>query len=201
MTVPAHEHLCRRLAIALPGTFDEARARFERAVPVADELGYAAARSRQEAATVAQANAPYGYMRYRRGDVDILPTELSARGRAKQYLMGNHTLAETALRHEPSAMLHTTLHTVLFCDLRGKVRLAVDQPSLPLASYDNPYLTAVGEHFDAMLARLIAGLGGCVPEHLRSALVDHYGLPPGQGFQPRTRPRRTNSAESSEVTV
>lgn len=180
MTVPAkaHEHLCRRLVIALPGTYEQARERFERAVPVADELGFAAARSWREVAILAKTNAPHGFMRFRRGDVAVLPAELSPRGQAIQYLIGNHVITEMVFRREPSAMLHTALPVLIYRDRQGRTRLAVDQPSLLFAGYDDPHVTTVGEHLDALLARLICVLGGCVPEGLGSALVDHYGLLP-----------------------
>jgi len=41
-------------------------------------------------------------------------------------------------RHDPSVMLHAPLRTLLYADADGDTKLAVDQPSLLFASYDNP---------------------------------------------------------------
>ncbi|SEH54500.1 hypothetical protein SAMN04489835_1249 [Mycolicibacterium rutilum] len=202
MTVPAgaHEHLCRRLVIALPGTYEQARERFERAVPVADELGFTAARSWQEVAIVVQTNAPHGFMRFRRGDVAVLPPTLSPREQAVQYLIGNHMITQTVLRREPSAMLHTALPAVIYRDRQGAARLAVDQPGLPFASYDDPHLTTVGERLDALLGRLICVLGGRVPESLGSALAHHYGLrSAGNDTRSSPRPKSLQRAELPDV--
>ena len=55
--------------------------------------------------------------------------------KATQYLMGNHTIAERMFRHDPSAMLHAPLPTLLYADADGDTKFAVDQPSLLFASY------------------------------------------------------------------
>jgi uncharacterized protein (DUF302 family) len=50
--------------------------------------------------------------------------------KATQYLMGKHVIAERMFRHDPSAMLHAPLRTLLYADPDGDTKLAVDQPSL-----------------------------------------------------------------------
>ncbi|CQD20550.1 hypothetical protein BN970_04703 [Mycolicibacterium conceptionense] len=85
-----------------------------------------------------------------------------------EYLMGNHTIAERMYRHDPAVMLHAPLRTLLYDGPIGTV-LAVDQPSLLFASYDNPAIATVGHELDALLVILIELLGGDVPEELRSA--------------------------------
>jgi hypothetical protein len=64
-------------------------------------------------------------------------------------------------------MLHAPLRTVVYADLDGDTKLAVDQPSLLFASYDNPLITAVGEHLDELLAQLITAMDGDAPMALR----------------------------------
>ena len=83
-----------------------------------------------------------------------------------QYLMGNHTIAERMFRHDPSVMLHAPLRTLLYADADGDTKLAVDQPSLLFASYDNRDIAAVGRELDALLAQLIELLGAEVPTQL-----------------------------------
>jgi hypothetical protein len=68
--------------------------------------------------------------------------------------------------HDPVAMLHAPLRTLLYADPDGDTKLAVDQPSLLFASYDNPDIATVGEHLDRLLARLIITMGGDVPAAL-----------------------------------
>ena len=80
--------------------------------------------------------------------------------------MGNHTIAERMFRHDPSVMLHAPLRTLLYADPDGDTKLAVDQPSLLFASYDNPHITDVGRELDALLAQLIGLLGGEPPAQL-----------------------------------
>jgi hypothetical protein len=91
-----------------------------------------------------------------------------------QYLMGNHTIAEHMFRHDPSTMLHAPLRTLLYVDADGDTRLAVYQPNLLFASYDNPDIAAVGKELDALLAALIELLGGEVPDQFRAHGSDRY---------------------------
>jgi uncharacterized protein (DUF302 family) len=81
--------------------------------------------------------------------------------------MGNHTIAERMFRHDPSAMLHAPLRTLLYADTDGDTKLAVDQPSLLFASYGNPDIAALGNELDGLLAALVELLGGDVPDQLR----------------------------------
>jgi hypothetical protein len=56
----------------------------------------------------------------------------------------------------------------LYADANGDTRLAVDQPSLLFASYDNPDIAAVGQKLDALLIGLIELLGGEAPNQLHN---------------------------------
>ncbi|SIK59050.1 protein of uncharacterised function DUF302 [Mycobacteroides abscessus subsp. abscessus] len=189
-----HEHRTRRLVIPLPGRYDKVREQYERVVPAVDTLAFTGARCWRETVRTAQANAPYGFMRYFRGDVSAALAGSPSVGHATQYLMGNHVIAETMFRHDPSVMLHAPLRTLLFQDCCGATRLAVDQPSLQFASYGHPEITAVGEHLDALLGRLITVLGGRVPEQLQAAFLDAFGLP--RATPTDTRDHRASPARS-----
>jgi hypothetical protein len=58
---------------------------------------------------------------------------------------------------------HASLRTLIYAD--GDTKLAVDQPSLLVDSYARPEIAPVGRELDALLAQLIALLGGEVPAH------------------------------------
>lgn len=162
----AVDHPSRRLLIALPDDYHQARDRYESLVPAVDLTAYAAASDWDEVIATAKQQAPHGFMRYYR--IDVTPTMAlsGATWHATEYLMGNHTIAERMYRHDPAVMLHAPLRTLLYDGPQGSV-LAVDQPSLLFASYDNPAVTAVGRELDGLLATLIEQLDGDVPTQLR----------------------------------
>jgi hypothetical protein len=162
----AVDHPSRRLLIALPGDYDRARERYESLVPVVDLSSYTAAANWDEVVAIAKHEAPHGFMRYH--CIDVTPTMAlsGATRRATEYLMGNHTIAERMYRHDPAVMLHAPLRTLLYDGPDGTV-LAVDQPSLLFASYDNPAIAAVGRELDGLLAALVELLDGDVPPQLR----------------------------------
>ena len=162
------DHPNRRLLIALPEPYDSAREHYETLVPEVDSARFYQMASWQATLDLAEINAPHGFMRYARSDVTALMASSPSYWKATHYLMGNHTIAERMFRHEPSVMLHAPLRTLLYADADGDTKLAVDQPSLLFASYDNPDIAAVGQELDALLVGLIELLGGEVPEQLRN---------------------------------
>ena len=162
------DHPSRRLVVALPALYDEAREQYETLVPEVDFARFFQMASWQATLDLAEINAPHGFMRYARMDVTALMASSPSYWKATQYLMGNHTIAERMFRHEPSVMLHAPLRTLLYADANGDTRLAVDQPSLLFASYDNPEIAAVGQELDALLVGLIELLDGEVPDELHN---------------------------------
>lgn len=165
----AVDHPSRRLIVALPQPYEEARDRYESLVPQVDIARFAEMASWQATLELAQTNAPHGFMLYYRSDITAAMTGSASSWKTTQYLMGNHTIAERMFRHDPSAMLHAPLRTVLYVDPDGDTKLTVDQPSLLFDSYDRPEIAAVGRELDALLAQLIALLGGDVPPQLGPA--------------------------------
>ena len=162
----AVDHPSRRLVVALPHPYDEARARYESLVPEVDFARFPEMTSWQATLELAEINAPHGFMRYYRSDITAAMSGSPSSWRTTQYLMGNHTIAERMFRHDPSVMLHAPLRTVLYVDPDGDTKLAVDQPSLLFDSYDKPEIAAVGRELDALLAGLITLLGGDMPPQL-----------------------------------
>jgi hypothetical protein len=159
----AVEHLTRRLIVALPGTYDDVRTRYENLVPEVDSARFYQMASWQATLELAEINAPHGFMRYYRMDVTALMASSPSFWKATEYLMGNHTIAERMFRHDPSVMLHAPLRVVLYADADGDTKLAVDQPSLLFDSYDNADIATIGGELTSLLAQLIQRLGGELP--------------------------------------
>jgi hypothetical protein len=162
----AVDYPSKRLVVALPQTYDEARERYESLVPEVDFARFSEMASWQATLELAEINAPHGFMRSYRSDITAAMSGSPSFWKTTQYLMGNHTIAERMFRHDPSVMLHAPLRTVLYVDPDGDTRLAVDQPSLLFDSYDKPEIAAVGRELDGLLAGLITSLGGDTPPQL-----------------------------------
>src|SRR5271169_3677427 len=162
----AIDHPSRRLVVALPAPYDEAREQYETLVPEVDFARFFQMASWQATLELAEINAPHGFMRYYRGDVTATMAGSTSLWKATQYLMGNHTIAERMFRHVPWVMLPAPLPTVLYADPDGDTKLAVDQPSLLFNSYHKPEIAAVGRELDGLLAGLIELLGGKIPHQL-----------------------------------
>jgi Domain of unknown function DUF302 len=164
----AIDHPSRRLVVALPALYDEAREQYETLVPEVDSARFDQMASWQATLELAEINAPHGFMRYYRSDITAAMASSLSFWKATQYLMGNHTIAERMFRHEPSVMLHAPLRTLLYADPDGDTKLAVDQPSLLFSSYGNPEIANVGYELDGLLAQLIGLLRGQPPAELRA---------------------------------
>jgi hypothetical protein len=163
----AVEHPSRRLIVHLPRPYDEARELYETLVPEVDLARFGQMANWQAAVELAEINAPQGFMRYYRTDVTAAMAGSASFWKATEYLMGNHTIAECMFHHDPAVMLHAPLRTLIYADPDGDTKLAVDQPSLLFASYDNPDITTVGYRLDYLLALLIITMDGDLPSELR----------------------------------
>jgi hypothetical protein len=164
----AVDHPSRRLIVHLPQLYDEARELYETLVPEVDLARFGQMANWQATLELAEINAPHGFMRYYRTDVTAAMAGSASFWKATEYLMGNHTIAERMFRHDPAVMLHAPLRTLLYADTDGDTKLAVDQPSLLFASYNNPDIATVGYRLDYLLALLISTMGGDVPPALRN---------------------------------
>ena len=65
----AVDHPSRRLVVALPRTYDQARERYESLVPDVDFARFPEMASRRATFELAEINAPHGFMRYYRSDI------------------------------------------------------------------------------------------------------------------------------------
>jgi hypothetical protein len=162
------DHPSRRLIVHLPHPYDEARELYEILVPEVDLARFGEMANWQATLELAEINAPQGFMRYYRSDVTAAIAGSASFWKATGYLMGNHTIAERMFHHEPAVMLHAPLRTLIYADPDGDTKLAVDQPSLLFASYDNPDVEQVGYRLDYLLALLIINMGADVPSALHN---------------------------------
>jgi len=160
------EHRVRRIVVTLPHEYDAARELYETLVPATDLARFYHLGSWQATLELAEINAPNGFMVYQRLDLTALMAGSESHWRATQYLMGNHAIAERMFRSDPAVMLHAPLRVLVYVDPAGVTNLAIDQPSTLFGSYANPDVSAVGDHLDRLLSRLIVLLGAAIPPEL-----------------------------------
>lgn len=156
-------HSLNRIDVATGVEFDEFIAAFEAAAPVVDRgvLDEIASRggSWDDVLGAAAANAPHGLMVYAK--IDVLPL-FSIAGhttKAVEYLLGNHTIAETMFRYDPKAMLYAPLRLLIHADADGNAVFSMDQPSAAFGSLGITEVTAVGYSLDRKVANLLRVIG------------------------------------------
>jgi hypothetical protein len=159
-------HEVVRLDVAVHQTYDKFCQRFEGAVPMwnrarAVELVERKAPWSEVVADVT-ASAPHDFLLYWKMDVTPIMNLAGNTGRSTEYLIGNHVIAETMYRHDPSVALYVPLRCAIY-EADGGARFAIDQPSTTLSSLGRDEITQVGIDLDRKLARLLGALGVEVP--------------------------------------
>jgi uncharacterized protein (DUF302 family) len=156
-------HTMNRIDVSTGVEFDEFRAAFEKAAPPVDRSAVQQIADRggswDEVLAAAAINAPNGLMVY--ATIDALPL-LGLAGhttRAVEYLLGNHTIAETMFRHDPRALLYAPLRVLIYADADGNAVFSIDQPSAAFGSLGIAEVTKVGEDLDAKVANLLRVTG------------------------------------------
>ena len=156
-------HAMNRIDIATGMKFDEFKAAFEQAAPRFDPTTVQAIVERggnwDEVLAAAAINAPNGLMVY--ATIDALPlfTVAGHTTKAVEYLLGNHTIAETMYRHDPKAMLYAPLRLLIYADPDGNAVFSMDQPSAAFGSLGIAEVTKVGEDLDRKVANLLRVIG------------------------------------------
>jgi hypothetical protein len=164
-------HEVRRLEVAADLPFEQFRERYEKAVPPfepghyfdhqgPDHIGWATV------SRITDQQAPHGFLRYWRNEVDLMMRVAGHDRRCTTYLMGNHIVAERMYRHDSGIMLYAPLRVTIYEDHDDRVWLSVDQPSTRFGSFGDPEITAVGIELDGKLADLLATLGIAIPAEL-----------------------------------
>jgi len=186
-------HTMNRIDIETGVEFDEFRAAFEKAAPAFDPATVQGIVERggtwDEVLAAAAINAPNSLMVY--ATIDALPL-LALAGhttKAVEYLLGNHTIAETMFRHDPRALLYAPLRVLIYADDDGNAVFSIDQPSAAFGSLGIAEVTKVGKDLDRKVANLLRVIGidagiliGGPTRRVRRSRC---------GFAGRTRPRTT----------
>ena len=156
-------HTMNRIDISTGVQFDEFRAAFEKAAPQFDPATVQQITERHgtwdEVLAAAAINAPNDLMVY--ASIDVLPLMALAGHitEAVEYLLGNHTIAETMYRHDPRAMLYAPLRVLVYADADGNAVFSMDQPSAAFGSLGIAEVTKVGESLDRKVANLLRVIG------------------------------------------
>ena len=166
-TVVAHTAV--RMTVALNQSLSQAVARFEELVPAVDIDVFRRSRSWDETIQLANINAPLGLMRFWKLDYAAVLAGSGTPARSFGYLMGNQTIAEQMIRHEPEVVLYAPLRTAIYEGTDGRAFFVIDQPSALFGSFGNADITKVGRHLDALVATLLDALGAVVPAELQPA--------------------------------
>jgi uncharacterized protein (DUF302 family) len=159
-------YVASRFTVEVPGVREFQR-RYEDAVP-SNPVAHVEALVRRRAtwAEVLDStaeSAPHGFLIYWRNDVHPVMRLAGDHNDCIAYLMGNVTIAEQMLRHDPRVMLYAPLHTVIWEDGHGRAWFTADQPSTQFGSFGLPEISAVGVELDRKLAALLEALGVEVP--------------------------------------
>ena len=156
-------HTMNRVDVATGIAFDEFIAAFEKAAPPFDPVPTAEIVDRggswDEVLAAVAINAPNDLMVYAK--IDALPL-FSVAGhttKAVEYLLGNHTIAETMFRHDPRALLYAPLRVLVHADADGNAVFSMDQPSAAFGSLGVADVTSVGEALDRKVANLLRVIG------------------------------------------
>jgi Domain of unknown function DUF302 len=156
-------HTMNRVDVTTGMEFDEFRAAFEKAAPPFDPATVREIVDRggnwDEVLSAAAINAPNDLMVY--ATIDALPLFVLAghTTKAVEYLLGNHTIAETMFRHDPRALLYAPLRVLIYADADGNAVFSIDQPSAAFGSLGIADVTTVGESLDRKVVNLLRVIG------------------------------------------
>jgi len=117
-TVVAHTAV--RMTLALNQSLSQAIARFEELVPAVDIDVFRRSRSWDETIQLANINAPLGLMRFWKLDYAAVLAGSGTPARSFGYLMGNQTIAEQMIRHEPEVVLYAPLRTAIYAQTAAR---------------------------------------------------------------------------------
>ena len=156
-------HSMRRIDIHTGVPYAEFRGAFEHAAPPFDPESVrriiAAKGNWDDVIAAAAINAPNDLMVYWMLDADELLGLAGHPTHAVEYLLGNHTIAETMFRHDPRVLLYAPLRVLVYSDADGSAVLSMDRPSSAFGSLDINDVTEVGLDLDRKVANLLRIIG------------------------------------------
>jgi hypothetical protein len=158
-----HIHSMTRIDVPTGVPFAEFRAAFEKAAPPYDPESVrrivAADGTWDDVLAAAAVNAPHDLMVYAVIDGDEMLSLAGHPTHAVEYLLGNHTIAETMFRHDPRALLYAPLRVLVYSDPDGNAVFSMDQPSTAFGSLGITEVTEVGLGLDRKVANLLRVIG------------------------------------------
>ena len=157
------DHGMTRIDLATGMAFDQFRAAFEKVAPPFDREPLAKIVKEggtwDDVLAAAAVNAPHDLMVYAVIDADELLSLAGHPTRAVEYLLGNHTIAETMFRHDPRALLYAPLRVLIYSDANGDAIFTMDKPSTAFGSLGIAAVTEVGLSLDRKVANLLRVIG------------------------------------------
>jgi hypothetical protein len=162
-------HSAVRMTVALNEPLNQAVARFEELVPAVDIDAFRRSRSWDETIHLASINGPLGLMRFWKLDYAAILAGSGTPGRSFGYLIGNQTIAEQMIRHEPEVVLYAPLRAAIYEGSDRPLFFVIDQPSALFGSFGNADITEVGRRLDGLVATLLDEVGAIVPAELQPA--------------------------------
>jgi uncharacterized protein (DUF302 family) len=161
--IHTHDHSMTRLDVYTGVGFEEFLTAFETAAPPYDAQAVQqiveSGGSWDEVLAQVADNAPNDLMVYAKIDATPLLSVAGHRIKAVEYLLGNHTIAETMFRHDPRALLYAPLRVLVYSDPGGSAVFSMDQPSSAFGSLGISDVTAVGVGLDRKVANLLRVIG------------------------------------------
>lgn len=156
---PAVTHEMTRLNIYTGIPFDQFCAELERAAPAFDAARFEHCKTWDDVLETMSDFAPHGLTVYARMDNRLHFALSGSRVPAIEYLIGNHTIAETMFRRDPNALLYAPLRVLVFSDDSGAAVFAIDRPSTVFAGLGRDDIAATGRLLDHKVAGLLAAIG------------------------------------------
>lgn len=152
-------HEMTRLNIHTGIPFDQFCAELESAAPAFEPARFEHCQTWDDVLETMSDFAPHGLTTYARMDTRAHLDLSGTRTPAVEYLIGNHTIAETMFRHDPNALLYAPLRVLVFSDDSGAAVFAIDRPSTVFAGLRRDDIAATGRLLDDKVAGLLAAIG------------------------------------------
>lgn len=161
--VDMHNHSMTRLDVHTGVEFDQFLTAFEAAAPPYDVVRVQqiveSGGTWDDVLAQAAENAPNDLMVYAKIDATHLLRVAGHHVKAVEYLLGNHTIAETMFRHDPRALLYAPLRVLIYSDPDGSAVFSMDRPSSAFGSLGIADVTEVGVGLDRKVANLLRVIG------------------------------------------
>lgn len=163
--VQVTSHSVERITVRLGVDYAQALERFDRLVPPAPLEQFQNPGSWEDVKALLDAT-PLGFMRYGKIESSALLAPAGITRPSVEYLVGNHTLAETMFRRDPAIILYAPLRVTFHADDDGRAVFCIDRPSDLFGSFRDPEVARIGRLIDGKIAGILDGLAVPVPASL-----------------------------------